>query len=86
MPILSLLASLTLARSEWIMQDIHLNTEFQHKMFRFAQNAVQEAPECRESRVAEAQDALKNHSLMLDAAILASRIMADPLHQVHCDA
>ena len=70
------------------MQDMHPDTEAQNVngMFRFAQEAVQEVPECRESRIAEVQRALNDHHLMLNAEVLASRIMADPLHQVNCDA
>jgi hypothetical protein len=46
---------------------------------------VREAPEYRESRIAAAKRALNDHHLMLNAEVLASRIMADPLHQVNCD-
>ena len=69
------------------MQDMHLDIESQHatEMCRFAQEAVREAPECRESRIAAAKRALNDHHLMLNAEVLASRIMADPLHQVNCD-
>ncbi len=67
------------------MQDMHPDTESQGDVFRFAQKAVQEAPECRESRIAEAQRALNDHQLIPNAEVLASRIMADPLHQVHYD-
>lgn len=67
------------------MHDMPPDTESQNEMIRFAQKTVQEAPECRESRIAEVQRALNDHHLMLNANVLASRIMADPLHQVHCD-
>ncbi len=58
MPILSLSASLNLVRGESIMQDMYPDTESQHELFRFAQKAVQDVPECRESRIAAAQRAL----------------------------
>jgi hypothetical protein len=67
------------------MQDMHPDTESPSEMFSFARKAVQEAPECREARIVEAQRALNNHNLMLHAEVLASRIIEDPLHQVHCD-
>ncbi len=67
------------------MQDMHPDTESQDAILRFAQQAVQEAPDCRESRLVEARRALNDQDLMLDAEALASRIIADPLHQVHCE-
>jgi hypothetical protein len=70
-----------------IMQDMQPDIESPNKndMLRFAQKAVREVPECRELRTTAAQCALHDHHLMLNAEVLASRIMADPLHQVHCD-
>ncbi|WP_143309137.1 hypothetical protein [Candidatus Entotheonella palauensis] len=69
------------------MQDMQPDTKSHHDddVFRFAQKVVQEMPECRESRIAEVQRTLNNHHLILNAEVLASRIIADPLHQVHCD-
>lgn len=67
------------------MQDMHPDTESQNDVLRFAQKAVQEAPECRESRIEEVQHALSNQQLMLNADVLAARIISDPLHQVHYD-
>jgi len=69
------------------MQDMHPDIESQNAqdMYRFAQEVMREAPECRESRIAAAKCALNDHNLMLNAEVLASRIMADPLHQVNCD-
>ncbi len=55
----------------------------QDDMTRFAQQAVHDVPECRESRIAEVQRALRDHQLMLNADVLASRIVADPLNQAH---
>jgi hypothetical protein len=57
----------------------------ENKMIRLAQKAVQEAPESRALRIAQAKRALNNHNFMPNAEVLASRIMADPLHQAHCD-
>jgi hypothetical protein len=69
------------------MQDMHPDTESQNPndMFRFAQEAVWKAPECREARIAAAQRALSDDQLMLNAEVLASQVMADPLHRVNCD-
>ncbi|WP_143300767.1 hypothetical protein [Candidatus Entotheonella palauensis] len=71
------------------MQDMHPDSEPENDceidMFRFAQQVAQQAPECRESRIADAQRALNDHHLMLNAEVLASRILVDPLHQAHCD-
>ncbi len=66
-----------------MMQDMHPDTDPQDDVFRLAQKVAREAPECRESRIAEVQRALNDHQLVLNAEVLASRIMADPLHQVH---
>lgn len=85
MPILSLPASLTLTKGELIMQDMYPDTESLNHMLHLALKVVQEAPECRESRIAEVQRALHDQHLMLEAEVLTSRIMADPLHQAHCD-
>lgn len=69
------------------MRDTHPDTASQNQndWLHFAQEAVRQAPECRESRITAAQRALNEHDLMLHAEVLASRIMTDPLHQVHCD-
>lgn len=69
------------------MQDMHPDTEPHNPsdMFRFAQEAVRQAPECREARIAAAQRALSDGQLMLNADVLASQVMADPLHRVNCD-
>ncbi len=85
MPIFRLPASLTLVRDESIMQDPHPDTESQRELLRLAQKAVQDLPECRESRIADVQRALDGQTLMLKADVLASRLLADPLHHVHCD-
>ena len=71
------------------MQDLQPDTA-SHKpnesfYIALAKKVIQEAPECRESRITAAQRALNDHRLMFSADILASRIVADPLHQVHCD-
>jgi hypothetical protein len=86
-PILSLSAFLILIRSEWIMQDMHPDTESPNPndMFRLAQEAVRKAPEYREARIAAARRALSDDQLMLNAEVLASQVMADPLHRVNCD-
>jgi hypothetical protein len=69
------------------MQDMYSDTEShtENDLVRFAQKAVREVPECRASRIAEAQRALNSHRLMLNAEVLASRLIADSLHQAHCD-
>jgi hypothetical protein len=65
--------------------DTGTQNENENKMIRLAQKAVQEAPESRALRIAQAKRALNDHNLMPNAEVLASRIMADPLHQAHCD-
>lgn len=65
--------------------DTGSQNENENKMVRLAQKAVQEAPESRALRIAQAKRALNDHNLMPNAEVLASRIMADPLHQAHCD-
>jgi hypothetical protein len=65
--------------------DTGSQNENENKMIRLAQKAVQEAPESRALRIAQAKRALNDHNLMPNAEVLASRIMADPLHQAHCD-
>ena len=65
--------------------DTGSQNEIENKMIRLSQKDVQEAPESRALRIAQAKRALNDHNLMPNAEVLASRIMADPLHQAHCD-
>jgi len=61
------------------MHDDAIQPSIHNRDIHMVRKAAQEAPEVRQNRVAAAKKALQQDKLMLDADILADRLLADPL-------